>query len=56
MFHGYAFDGIWVIARAINTILKKKGYPTTLDDNLFRGDEMTSALNETDFIGVTVSI
>ncbi|CAG2254551.1 GABBR [Mytilus edulis] len=53
VFHGYAFDGIWVIAKAIDTILRNRRYPTNVEEHFFRGDSMALALNETDFIGVT---
>ena len=56
VYHGYAFDGIWVIAKALDTILKKENYPVQLEDRLFRGEAIALALNETDFVGVTVSI
>ncbi|CAC5408731.1 GABBR [Mytilus coruscus] len=53
VFHGYAFDGIWVIAKALDTILRNKRYPTKVEEHFFRGDAMALALNETDFVGVT---
>jgi ABC-type branched-subunit amino acid transport system substrate-binding protein len=53
-FHGYAYDGIWVIAKAIDTIIKQNGGDYTMDD--FRSERIQSALNETNFVGVTVSM
>ncbi|KAK3594105.1 hypothetical protein CHS0354_040872 [Potamilus streckersoni] len=54
-YHGYAFDGIWVIAHAVDTILKRMQVRRRKDVNssIFRGDQMLSALNITNFIGVT---
>ncbi len=52
-FHGYAYDGIWVIAKAMDYILKKNKHIQSGD--IFRSPEMYDALNNTDFIGVTVS-
>lgn len=44
-----------MIAKAIDTILRNRRYPTNVEEHFFRGDSMALALNETDFIGVTVS-
>ncbi|KAL3841947.1 hypothetical protein ACJMK2_020024 [Sinanodonta woodiana] len=54
-YQGYAFDGIWVIAHAVDTILKRMRVRRRKDVNssIFRGDNMLSALNITNFIGVT---
>lgn len=51
-FHGYAYDGIWVIAMAIDTIIKQNGGHYNLSE--FRGEKINLALNETNFTGVTV--
>ena len=51
-FHGYAYDGIWVIAKAIDSILKQDDNSLIFDD--LRSQKMHDALNDTDFIGVTV--
>jgi len=56
-YHGYAFDGVWVIAKAVDQILRKwnpQGVSGALDRDLFRGDRISAALNDTDFRGVTV--
>lgn len=51
-FHGYAYDGIWVIALAIDSILKQSRGAWTVAD--LRSSKMHDALNDTDFMGVTV--
>ena len=51
-FHGYAYDGIWVIARALDTIIRQNGGWYRLRD--FKGERIMQALNDTNFIGVTV--
>ena len=51
-FHGYAYDGVWVIARAIDQIIQTNGGSYSLND--FRGERLHAALNETNFQGVTV--
>ncbi|KAI0215382.1 Gamma-aminobutyric acid type B receptor subunit 2 [Lamellibrachia satsuma] len=50
-FHGYAYDGIWVIAKAIDTVIRENGGQYNLRD--FRGESIQRALNDTDFEGVT---
>ncbi|KAH3888237.1 hypothetical protein DPMN_012269 [Dreissena polymorpha] len=58
-YHGYAFDGVWVIAKAVDAVIRKavgNGLPPTLTNNLFRGDHLAIALNSTDFRGVTVTM
>nr|XP_027198671.1 uncharacterized protein LOC113792912 [Dermatophagoides pteronyssinus] len=59
-FHGYAYDGIWTIALAIQTVDKKLrqiNSPLTIEDFHYRdpfwAQLFREALNETDFIGVT---
>ena len=52
-YHGYAYDAIWVIAKALDTMLSHNG--GQFDVSLFRGEKFQSVLNETSFIGVTVS-
>jgi gamma-aminobutyric acid type B receptor len=59
-FNGYAFDGVWVIAKAVDKIIKKaqgKGNASSvhIDGAMFRGDKISAALNDTNFRGVTVS-
>ncbi|XP_033752065.1 LOW QUALITY PROTEIN: gamma-aminobutyric acid type B receptor subunit 2-like [Pecten maximus] len=51
-YHGYAFDGIWVIAKAMDQILRHTD-PTSIKEETFRGPPVASALNETNFMGVT---
>lgn len=53
-YHGYAFDGIWVIAKAVDSILQHKDH-IMLNQDTFKGKIVASALNETSFLGVTVS-
>ncbi|XP_054708523.1 gamma-aminobutyric acid type B receptor subunit 2-like [Uloborus diversus] len=62
-FHGYAYDGIWAIAMAIENVaqkLKAKGKPTALKDFQYRdetwGKLFREAFNETSFTGVTGSV
>lgn len=62
-YHAYAFDGVWVIAKAVHAILNNETATKTdvpshngVNQNLFRGDLMSVALNETNFRGVTVSM
>ena len=52
-FHGYAYDGIWVIATAIDSILKQSD--NWIFDDL-RSQKMHDALNNTDFMGMTVCV
>nr|XP_046912763.1 uncharacterized protein LOC124493702 [Dermatophagoides farinae] len=59
-FHGYAYDGIWTIALAIQAVEKKLrqiNSPLTFEDFHYRdpfwAQLFREALNETDFIGVT---
>lgn len=61
-FHGYAYDGIWAIALAIQTVDKKlrmRNSHRTIEDFHYRdpfwAQLFREALNETDFDGVTVS-
>lgn len=53
-FHGYAFDGIWVIAKAFDRLARKRKRRHT--PLVFTREEVTAALNATNFLGVTVSI
>ena len=56
-YHGYAFDGVWVIAKAVDQILRKwnpQGVSGAVDRHVFRGDRISAALNDTDLRGVTV--
>ncbi|KAK2193416.1 hypothetical protein NP493_13g08014 [Ridgeia piscesae] len=50
-FHGYAYDGIWVIAKAIDSVIRENGGQYNFRD--FRGEGIQRALNDTDFEGVT---
>ena len=52
-FHGYAYDGIWTIAMALDKIIKENAGVFYFDD--FRSEKMANALNDTNFFGVTVS-
>ncbi|XP_064634333.1 gamma-aminobutyric acid type B receptor subunit 2-like [Lineus longissimus] len=54
-YHGYAYDGIWVIAKALDTIIRQQDGNSTLEDDL-RTVIIHQALNETDFRGVTGQI
>lgn len=61
-FHGYAYDGIWAIALAIQTVerkLRMRNSHRTIEDFHYRdpfwAQLFREALNETDFDGVTVS-
>ena len=61
-YHGYAYDGIWVIAKALEKLLPKKksgsksyNSPSKMEKYL-RGPKVGKALNDTSFRGVTVSI
>lgn len=62
-FHGYAYDGIWAIALAIQAVDKKlrmRNSPLTIEDFQYRdpfwAELFREALNETHFDGVTVSL
>ncbi|WAR01606.1 GABR2-like protein [Mya arenaria] len=54
-YHGYAFDGVWVIAKAVDAIFRKWGGDGPsghhLSRDLFRGNRIPSALNDTNFRG-----
>ncbi|XP_067655790.1 gamma-aminobutyric acid type B receptor subunit 2-like [Haliotis asinina] len=51
-FHGYAYDGVWVIAKAIDTLLAGTN-PDLISEDTFRGPNVGKVLNETNFLGVT---
>ena len=56
-YHAYAFDGVWVIAKVVDHILKQHRNISSdglLFEGMFRGDEISAALNDTNFRGVTV--
>lgn len=53
-FHGYAYDGVWVVARALHQIIEQNGGNYSLSD--FQGERLHAALNDTNFLGVTVSV
>jgi len=52
-FHGYAYDAVWTIALAVDSIIAdRRGRYDAAD---FRGERrLHAALNRTDFVGVTV--
>lgn len=53
-FHGYAYDAVWTIALAVDSVVAdRRGRYDAAD---FRGGHrLHAALNRTDFLGVTVS-
>jgi len=55
-FHGYAYDAVWTIALAVDSVIAdRRGRYEARD---FRGGgagRLHAALNRTDFVGVTVS-
>lgn len=62
-FHGFAYDGIWVIAKTLTGVREKLREKER--ENAFRnftvddkevGKMVLDAMNETNFFGVTVSI
>ena len=53
-FHGYAYDGIWVIAKALDMVLRQSDGVFELDN--FRSEKIQAILNETNFRGVTVGL
>ena len=59
-FHAYAFDGVWVIAHVVDKLIKRAKYTTEMtsqiSSEIFRGDNVSAALNETNFTGVTVRL
>ncbi|CAG5121836.1 unnamed protein product, partial [Candidula unifasciata] len=48
-YHGYAYDGVWVVAKALDRLLEA----ASLTPDLLRGPEVGRVLNETNFVGVT---
>lgn len=61
-FHGYAYDGLWAIALAIRQVSKRiraEFQNVSLDNFHYRdpfwGRMFREALNQTSFVGVTVS-
>ena len=54
-YHGYAYDGIWVIAKAIDAIIEMNPLKEFAIED-FRREGIQKSLNDTDFIGVTVSV
>ncbi len=52
-YHGYAYDGIWVIALALDNVVQQSRGRFDLRD--FRSDKIQGILNDTNFKGVTVS-
>ncbi|XP_053385078.1 gamma-aminobutyric acid type B receptor subunit 2-like isoform X2 [Mercenaria mercenaria] len=60
-YNGYAFDGVWVIAKAVDKIIKKaqakqNNTDIRIDGDMFRGDKISAALNDTNFRGVTGTV
>ncbi|XP_077978832.1 gamma-aminobutyric acid type B receptor subunit 2-like [Glandiceps talaboti] len=56
--HGYAYDGVWVIAAALNAVLHRLGNNQSALLDFKYDDEcilqmFMEAMNETDFVGVT---
>ncbi len=62
-FHGFAYDGIWVIAKTLTRVMEllrhKERHDThhnfTVDDREV-GKMVLDVMNETNFFGVTVSL
>ena len=52
-FHGYAYDGIWAIARAVDHVIRMRDGAFQMKD--FRSEIFQNSLNQTDFLGVTVN-
>ncbi|KAI8783896.1 gamma-aminobutyric acid type B receptor subunit 2, partial [Biomphalaria glabrata] len=48
-YHGYAYDGVWVIAKALDRLFDD----VTMTLEKFRGPMVGKVLNETSFTGVT---
>ncbi|BFZ16214.1 hypothetical protein BsWGS_19253 [Bradybaena similaris] len=48
-YHGYAYDGVWVVAKALDRLLDD----VTVTSDTFRGPSIGRVLNETSFVGVT---
>ena len=60
-YHGYAYDGIWTIALALDYVINNSiifSQHRTMNEGKFNfGYKQTiDALNQTDFVGVTVTI
>lgn len=59
VYHGYAYDGIWVIAHALHRLLREEemregsNMAASLEE-LLRGARVGKALNDTNIRGVTV--
>ena len=51
-YHGYAYDGVWVVAKALDRLLDD----VTFSPDDFRGPLVGKVLNETAFLGVTVRL
>ncbi|XP_006811791.1 gamma-aminobutyric acid type B receptor subunit 2-like [Saccoglossus kowalevskii] len=56
-FHGYAYDGVWVIALALDKLLRRTDNISSLSNYTYDNKEvfkqLFDAMNETDFFGVT---
>lgn len=59
-FHGFAYDGIWVIAKTLTRVIdllrhrERQEHNFTVDDREV-GRLVLDVMNETNFFGVTVS-
>nr|XP_006824736.1 PREDICTED: gamma-aminobutyric acid type B receptor subunit 2-like [Saccoglossus kowalevskii] len=58
VFHGYAYDGVWAIALALDAVIRQLGSNVTSLVNYTYANEdvfqmIMEAMNETDFVGVT---
>ena len=61
VYHGYAYDGVWVMALAIDRViaaLREQGELHRFDNFDYRDEDIlelfSKAMNETNFRGVTV--
>ncbi|XP_019751514.1 gamma-aminobutyric acid type B receptor subunit 2 isoform X1 [Hippocampus comes] len=59
-FHGFAYDGIWVIAKTLTRVMhllrekqRQSGHPNFTVDNHEVGKMVLDVMNETNFFGVT---
>jgi len=54
-FHGYAYDAVWAIALAVDSVVTDRAGRYDAGDFRGAGRLLHAALNQTDFLGVTVS-
>jgi len=54
-FHGYAYDAVWAIALAVDSVVAERRGRYDAADFRGAGCLLHAALNQTDFVGVTVS-